>query len=120
MNLLTWKKPDSNEVRVYFNDVYDASEYHVQVFAVESDTLFQFRFSENSYNLTMLARPLRSRSTMLISGFQRHAYRRVKDSILDYIDRELEEMNSGEPVLLWSDLLALAKATGWPTSVESE
>ena len=84
MKLSTWNKPNSNEVRVYFNGLHDASANGLKVFAVESDTRFEVRFSGN-------------------------AYHSVKDSILDRIDSELEEMNNGERVLLWSDLLALVK-----------
>ena len=84
MKLSTWNKPNSNEVRVYFNGMHDAAANGLKVFAVQSESCFEVRFSGNAYNS-------------------------VKDAILDRIDSELEELNNGERVLLWTDLLALVK-----------
>ena len=81
MKLSTWNKPNSNEVRVYFNGV----SREVKVFAVEAaDDRFEIKFST-------------------------HLYPSQQDSILDTIDRELEELNNGERVIRWSDLKNLAK-----------
>lgn len=81
MRISTWNKPNSNEVRVYFNGVSS----DVKVFAVEaSDDRFEVKFSGRLYPSQ-------------------------QDSILDEIDRELEAMNNGERVIRWSDLKTLAK-----------
>lgn len=81
MKVSTWNKPNSNEVRVYFNGV--SSE--VKVFAVESaDDRFEIKFSTRLYPSQ-------------------------QDAILDTIDRELEELNNGERVLRFSELKTLAK-----------
>lgn len=85
MKVATWNKPNSNEVRVYFNGLHDAAANGIKVFAIESDDdRFDIRFSS-------------------------HLYPSQKDAILDTIDRELEEMNNGERIIRWSDLKTLSK-----------
>ena len=84
MKLGTWNKPNSTETRVYFNGLHDAAANGVKVFAIETDSdRFEVRFSGNIYP-------------------------NQKDAILDRIDHELEEMNSGNRVLRFSELKNLA------------
>lgn len=81
MKVSTWNKPNSTEVRVYFNGVSST----VKVFAVESaEDRFEIKFSTRLYPSQ-------------------------QDEILDRIDRDLEELNNGERVLRFSELKNLAK-----------
>ena len=84
MKISTWNKPNSNEVRVYFNGLYEASSNGIKVFAVKSDDRFEIRFTGMAYSST-------------------------KDAILNTIDTELEEMNGGERVNKWEQLINLCK-----------
>lgn len=80
MKVSTWNKPNSTEVRVYFNNTSCSSK----VFAIKSDDRFEIRFAPQMYPSQ-------------------------QDQVLDRIDRELEEMNNGERVLKWDTLINLAK-----------
>lgn len=80
MKASIWKKPGTNDVRVYFNGIGG----DVKTFAIEEDSRFVIKFS-------------------------RSMYPSQQDALLDSIDRELEAMNGGERVIQWGDLLNLAK-----------
>ncbi len=80
MKISKWNKPGTNEVRVYFNGVAE----DVKVFAVQNGNCFEIKFSRNMYNSQ-------------------------KDSIMDSIDMDLNEMNDGENVTTWEELLKLVK-----------
>ena len=80
MKASKWIKPGTNETRVYFS-----VQQGVKVFAVKSDNdRFDVRFAPCDFHFN-------------------------KDSILNIIDIELEELNNGERVILWSDLIKLVK-----------
>lgn len=84
MKLGIWTKPNSNDTRIYFNGLHDATANGIKVFAVESEgDRFEIKFSGKLYTSQ-------------------------QDSILDRIDFELETMNGGERVLRFSELVRLA------------
>lgn len=80
MRLSTWTKPGTTETRIYFNGVHS----EVKVFAVENSGMFEVKFS-------------------------RGLYTSQQDALMDQIERNLEEMNGGERVVRWEDLLKLVK-----------
>ena len=80
MKLSTWTKPGTTETRIYFNGISS----DVKVFAVENSGMFEIKFS-------------------------RGLYTSQQDTIMDQIDSDLEEMNGGERVIRWEDLLKLVK-----------
>lgn len=80
MKLATWKKPGTTDTRIYFNGLGG----DVKLFAVQDADRFEIKFSASLYPSQ-------------------------KDALLDRIDVALEEMNNGERVILWSDLLNLVK-----------
>jgi hypothetical protein len=79
MKLGLWKKPGTDEIRVYFNGVHAEAK----VFAVQNGTMYDIRVSVRMYPSQ-------------------------KDALMDSIERELEEM-AGKDVRRWDDLLALAE-----------
>jgi hypothetical protein len=83
MQIATWKKPGTDEMRIYFNDVFST----FTAFAVETDD-DQFEIKFSSY----------------FGGLRRDQ----KDEALDILGNLLEEM-SGERVTNFSQLLKLAK-----------
>jgi hypothetical protein len=81
MKLGTWKHPRTGETRIYFNGIHGID---VKVFAVKMDEdRFEIKFS----------------------GW---IYPSQADAAMDTIERELEQLNGGERVLLFSELEKLA------------
>ena len=80
MKLATWTKPGTEETRIYFNGIGGSAK----VFATEV-------------------------SGMFVLNFSRGLYTSQQDALSDQIERELEEMNGGERVVRWEDLLKLVK-----------
>jgi hypothetical protein len=80
MKLATWTKPGTNDTRIYFNGIGS----DVKVFAVQQDSGFIIKFSAPGYNSQ-------------------------QDMMMDVIDSELAEMNGGERVTTWNELINLVK-----------
>lgn len=80
MKLATWKKPGTNDTRIYFNGISG----EVKAFAVQQDTSFIIKFSGQLYPSQ-------------------------QDAIMDQIDMNLSEMNGGVRVTTWNELINLVK-----------
>ena len=87
MKIAAWTKPNTTETRIYFNGVYAAESEDVKVFAVA-------RTDSKGFEIKFSGRMFPSK----------------QDEIMNSIDFELMEMNGGERVTEFAELLKLAGA----------
>ncbi len=79
MKLSIWKKPGTDQIRIYFNGSGGGDG---TVFAIEQDVGFAIKFSARGYPSQ-------------------------QDAIMDRIDMALADLNGGERVATWQELIKI-------------